>query len=267
MRGGTQAHLVSADDGSAYVVKSPQNPQGQRVLVNEWLVAKILDYLRLPTPVARPLRISRELLDRSPEIAFHSCKGELRWAPCVALGSRFPGSVSSTAVYDFLPTRLLLDVVNVSQFAGMLAVDKWVSNADFRQAIFVRERLGARTDTFGGASNAKRLFAQFVDQGLAFQGSKWEFRDAPLAGRFRDLAVYRQVRGLGDFSPYLEGIEQFPADQLERIAASVPREWLDKGDAEQLGDLCHHLMNRRRRVRDLILETRKTAPDTFPAWT
>jgi hypothetical protein len=39
MRGGAQAHLIEADDGHFYVVKFRNNPQGRRILVNEWFGA------------------------------------------------------------------------------------------------------------------------------------------------------------------------------------------------------------------------------------
>ncbi len=41
MRGGAQSHMLTANDGHAYVVKFANNPQSLRVLVNEWLGCSI----------------------------------------------------------------------------------------------------------------------------------------------------------------------------------------------------------------------------------
>ena len=37
MRGGAQSHMLTANDGNAYVVKFANNPQSLRVVANEWL--------------------------------------------------------------------------------------------------------------------------------------------------------------------------------------------------------------------------------------
>ncbi len=50
MRGGSNAQLMLADDGQYYVVKFRNNPQHQRILINELLCYVLLDYLQLPIP-------------------------------------------------------------------------------------------------------------------------------------------------------------------------------------------------------------------------
>ena len=42
MRGGAQSHMLTANDGHAYVVKFANNPQSLRVLANEWLGCSIV---------------------------------------------------------------------------------------------------------------------------------------------------------------------------------------------------------------------------------
>lgn len=41
-------------------------------------------------------------------------------------GSRFPGDPATLAVFDFLPDVLLQKVANLSDFAAIYALDKWV---------------------------------------------------------------------------------------------------------------------------------------------
>src|SRR5437016_8774495 len=50
MRGGAQSHMLTANDGHAYVVKFANNPQSLRVLVNEWLGCSIGRALGLTIP-------------------------------------------------------------------------------------------------------------------------------------------------------------------------------------------------------------------------
>src|ERR1700733_7946290 len=149
MRGGAQAHLIEASDGHFYVVKFLNNPQHRRILVNEWISAAFLDYLGGSIPPVAMIRISEEFLAQTPEA--HIQLGQERRSPVAGwhFGSRFPGNPDRLAVYDFLPDALLDKVENLTEFHGALAFDKWISNADSRQAVFFRARLrahGSRTD-------------------------------------------------------------------------------------------------------------------------
>jgi hypothetical protein len=67
-------------------------------------------------------------------------------------------------LYDFVPDALLHKVRNLEDFLGALVFDKWVSNADGRQAVFEWTPLaaGAHPLTMG-------FIAIMIDQGFAFQ--------------------------------------------------------------------------------------------------
>src|SRR6266566_3757200 len=120
MRGGAQAHLLEASDGHSYVVKFHNNPQHRRILVNEWIASTFL---------------------HSPDIHIQMGKERRAVTPGWHFGSRFPGDPMRTVVYDFLPDTLLEQVENLRDFLGVLAFDKWMGNADSRQAIFFRARV------------------------------------------------------------------------------------------------------------------------------
>jgi hypothetical protein len=49
--GGAQAHLIEADDGYSYVVKFLNNPQGHRILTNEFIASQLMQAMALSTPV------------------------------------------------------------------------------------------------------------------------------------------------------------------------------------------------------------------------
>lgn len=263
MRGGAQAHLLEASDGHFYVVKFSNNPQHRRILVNEWIAGTFLEYLGITSPKVAMVRLGEDFLAANPEVYIQLGSEKRAVRPGWHFGSRFPGNPARTVVYDFLPDALLERVENLAEFRGVLVFDKWMGNADSRQAIFFRARLSE----WQSAAPAGRLgfVAQMVDNGFVFEGPQWRFADSPLHGLYFRPAVYRGVRGWGDFEPWLGRIRQFPEEVVDLAYKQIPEEWLD-GDREALEQLLEKLLRRRSRLADLILSCRKGKSDSFPAW-
>jgi hypothetical protein len=267
MRGGAQAHLFEASDGHCYVVKFLNNPQHRRILVNEWISTTFLEYLGIATPRAAIIRISAEFLAANPDA--HIQLGQERRAPVAGwhFGSRYPGDPARLAVYDFLPDVLLRSVENLDQFLGILVFDKWISNADARQAVFFRARLqsarAAATNTRGTSDLG--FVAQMVDNGYVFDGPNWRLTDSPVQGLYFRPLVYRPVRGLADFEPWLERIRHFPEEVVDQAVKQLPPAWL-QGDGDEFERLLERLLARRKRVPDLIEACRSGRTDPFPAW-
>ena len=141
MRGGAQAHLLKCDDGHNYVVKFRSNPQHRRILVNEWIASAFLQYLEISTPPVEIVNLSADFLAQNPEVHIQLGSRHMPAEPGWHFGSRYPGDPSKIMVYDFIPDLLLEKVVNLNEFLGVLAFDKWIGNADARQSIFFRARL------------------------------------------------------------------------------------------------------------------------------
>lgn len=263
MRGGAQAHLMEASDGHAYVVKFRNNPQHRRILVNEWMAAAFLKYLGISTPEAAVVNVSAEFLSAHPEVYLQH--GRERQAVEVGwhFGSRYPGDVARTVVYDFLPDALLPKVANIGELKGMLAFDKWMGNADSRQAIFFR----ARVNEWGpdGAPERLGFVAQMVDNGYVFEGPHWRFPESAIQGLYFRPLVYQDVRGLETFEPWLDRIRHFPEEVVDRALNTLPRTWME-GDEDQLEHLLEQLLRRRARVADLIAACRAERGNPFPAW-
>jgi hypothetical protein len=259
MRGGAQAHLLEADDGRWYVVKFRNNPQHRRILVNELLAAAFLDYLKITTPQTALIQVSEEFLTANPEA--HLSLGTRRIAPCSGwqFGSQYPGDPSRTAVYDFLPDSLLPTVANLEEFRAVLVFDKWVGNADGRQAIFYRARVTAGGETRPG------IVARMIDHGFAFNGPHWDFPESPLQGLYSRRMVYDNVQGLDDFQPWLEQVIHFPEEVIDQAWKRIPPDWV-AGEEEALEQLLERLFERRKRVADLIAGCREARTDPFPNW-
>jgi hypothetical protein len=144
-------------------------------------------------------------------------------------------------------------VRNLAEFAGILALDKWTSNINGRQAVFQKGR------------REQRYKATFIDQGYCFHAGDWKLVDASLGGVFAENAVYRGITGWSSFEPWLSRIENFPEETAWAIAEAIPPNWYG-GDVSALENLLTRLQARRARVRELIRAFRETARQPFPNW-
>lgn len=266
MRGGAQAHLVEADDGYSYVLKATNNPQHRRILVNEWLCAGMLRYLQVATPETALVEVTAEFVDESPEFSLRSGSRILPIPVGWHFGSRFPGDPFTTSAYDFLPDALLPSVANLHDFRAMLVFDKWVSNADSRQAIFYRARVRRPQSDESPLPARPAFVALMVDHGFAFQGPNWVFHDAPRQGLYHRNAVYQDLAGCDGLQPWLDRVEHFPEDIIDRTVRSLPPEWIDR-EEDQFEALLARLLDRRSRIRALIEDTvRSPGMTAFPGW-
>jgi len=262
MRGGAQAHLIEASDGHSYVVKFHNNPQHRRILVNEWIASTFLHYLGIAAPETAMVELTQEFLAATPDVHIQLGRERRPVTPGWHFGSRFPGDPMRTVVYDFLPDTLLEQVENLQDFLGVLAFDKWMGNADSRQAIFFRARVHDPL-----AANPPRLgfVAQMVDNGYVFEGPHWRWGESPIQGLYFRPLVYRTVRGLAEFEPWLDRIRNFPEEVVDQAVKRIPPAWLE-GDEDELERLLEHLLRRRERVPDLIEQCRSGRSNPFPIW-
>jgi hypothetical protein len=263
MRGGAQSHLIEASDGRHYVVKFRNNPQHSRILINESVCAVFLRYLQICAPDVAVVSLAEEFLAANPEVSIELGANRVPVPPGWHFGSRYPGDPERLAVYDFVPDALLAQVTNLRQFLGMLVFDKWVGNADGRQAVFFRGNVKEWSPS--GAVSRPGFLAWMIDHGFAFNGPFWDFPDAPLYGLYHRPLVYEAVRSMDDFQPWLDQVVNFPVETMDQAARQVPLQWTD-GEDDALEALLEKLMQRRARVPDLLLDCRRAKPGLFPNW-
>ncbi len=256
MRGGSQPFLMGCDDGEAYVVKFSNNPQHVRILANEMLASRFATLIRLPVPDCAFVQVSQNLISGAPLLKFETAGHEEPCAAGLHFGSKFPGVPSQTLVVDFLPDRLLRKVTNLSSiFLGAYVLDKWTCNCDGRQVIFYRDIEQRGSD----------YCATLIDHGFCFNDGEWNFPDSPIRSLYPRRLVYETVRGLQSFEPYLSRIENLRSSELEECLREVPLEWCGR-DPDQISRLAERLFERRRRVRQLIIEARESSLRPFPNW-
>ena len=266
MRGGAQSHLVEADDGQFYIVKFQNNPQHRRILVNEFVASIFLKYLQISCPDVALIQVNEEFLRENADASIELGARRIPVAAGWQFGSRYPGDPARIAVYDFVPDVLLQKVRNLSDFLGALVFDKWASNADGRQSVFFRARVREWLPGAGETRAAAMGFiALMIDQGFAFNGPQWEFVDSPVQGLYSRKLVYEGVTSLAAFEPWLERVLHFPEEAVDLAYKQVPPEWLE-GDRDAFEGMLERLMRRRKRVPDLIEDTRRARQSPFPNW-
>ena len=265
MRGGAQSHLLAGDDGEYYVVKFTNNPQHRRILVNEWLANSFLRYLQIHVPQTALIQVSKSFLEQKPDAYFTVGSRRQPIEPGIHFGSRLSVDPDKVAVFDFLPEKLLEKVENRVDFLGTLVFDKWIGNADSRQAVFFRAKAKTWTPLKGDTPARVGFFAQMIDHGFAFNGPHWEFQDTPLNGLYFRTSVYEEVTSLDSFQPWLDMVANFPIEVIDSAWKEIPREWLAH-DEEALEKLLELLLKRRNRVVQLIEDIRRKRATAFPNW-
>lgn len=265
MRGGAQSHLLEADDGHHYVVKFLNNPQHRRILINELIASCFLRYLQITAQEAAIISVSEEFLAGNPDMYIELGSRREPVRPGWHFGSRFPGDPARVAVYDFFPDVMLAQVTNLSHFLGVLVVDKWLANADARQSIYFRARVGEWKATEGVRPRKLGFVASMIDHGFMFNGPHWEFPDGPLQGLASRPVVYERAKSLDDFQPWLDQVVHFPEEVVDQARRQVPPQWLD-ADGPTLDELLERLLRRRRAVPDLVDSCRRTRAGLFPNW-
>jgi hypothetical protein len=253
MRGGAQAHLMRAQDGHFYVVKFQNNPQHLRVLANELLATRLAESVGLPVPVTEIVEVHEWLIKNTPELRVDVSGLSSHCKPGLQFGARYVCDPAEGQVFDYLPESMFSKVKNIAAFAGMLVVDKWLGNANGRQAVFWKK------------TNERKYTATFIDQGYCFNAGEWNFPDSALRGVYARNFVYQDVRGWESFEPWLSRVESFDAAAIHEIAGVAPPEWTghDWGEMEKL---VAAIVERRNHVRELITAFHNSTRHPFPSW-
>ena len=241
-------------DGKLWVVKFQNNPQDVRVLANELIATRLAAAVGLTVPVSDVVEVTEWLVANTTDMFVELPKGRReRYVPGLQFGSQFVGGLMPGQVVDYLPEQQLEEVRNLTEFAGMLCIDKWTGNCNGRQAVFERK------------PRERKYWATFIDQGFCFNAGEWTFPDSPLRGIYPRNLVYAKVTGWESFEPWLSRVEEMKAGTLWEIAEAVPPEWYG-GDTAVIEQLMEQMLRRRSKVRDLIAEFRDSDRVPFPMW-
>jgi hypothetical protein len=253
MRGGSQAQLMRASDGAFYVTKFQNNPQGTRILANEFLASRLGRWLGLPVAQVELIEVSEWLIGHTPELRVDLNGISSPYRSGLQVGSRYACDPLEEHIFDYLPEGILAKIKNLDTFAQMLVLDKWAGNCDGRQAVFSKKQRG------------RRYCATFIDQAYSFNATEWNFPDSPLRGVYARNSVYADVSGWDAFDPVLTKAEEAELIDIWRCAEPIPPEWYGH-DPGALERLVEKLYERRTKIRDLIGAFRDSTRNPFPNW-
>ncbi|MBY0505891.1 MAG: hypothetical protein K2X03_18385 [Bryobacteraceae bacterium] len=265
LRGGAQAHLMKAEDGHFYAVKFQNNPQGRRVLVNEWIAHAIFEQLRVASAKVMAIEVTADFLAAHPDISMRNHTGVYRPEAGWHFGSRLAGDPNRLGFYDYVPDQLLKEVVNVRDFLGALVIDRWLANADVRQAIFFRAKIKPWAPSVEVHAAKVGFVAMMIDHGYSFGGEHWRFDDAAGYGLYHRPVVYREVTSAASFEPWLGQVMHFPESVLEAARHSIPPQWV-AGEDDVLDRLLHTLVQRRRKLPELLALSSSYHTKPFENW-
>jgi hypothetical protein len=260
--GGTKPFLMRCSDQSYYIVKFQNNPQGKRVLANELFGALLAKRLGLTVAEPAVIEVSESLVKLTEELTFafrdrtEPCRPGLSFGSRYVFGDPLDETIfgSSEFANTYLPRNKMMKVSNLSEFIGMLVFDRWTSNGDERQVVFVRNSVDSS------------WFAHMIDQGLCFGGVNWDFPDCLREGVCHSEGAYESITGIEVFEPWLDRLEhEIDEVILGQMAEQIPTEWYD-GDSTALRELVATLDRRRSMVRQLLLSTSEDYPRLFPSW-
>lgn len=250
--GGSRSHLLRADDGHFYVVKFLNNPQGRRVLVNEYIATRLAALLGLPVPEIGLIHVLEPLIRYSPAMRMTCGDLTVMCSAGLQFGSRLCGDPQQSVLLDFLPKQAHSLLQNPDAVFGAYVFDRWTGNIDRRQFVFVRTR------------GARGIRACLIDQGFCFGGEDWRFRDAPRDGLAADTSLYQDLRSWKQLEPWIQRIEAMPFDCIRQAADELPHSW--NGAPSALDSLLRALDTRRQRLRALISESLAMPNHPFVNW-
>jgi len=234
-------------------VKFQNNPQHLRVLVNELLATRLAESVGLPVPVTEIVGVREWLIKNTQELHIDQAGLSLKCKPGLQFGARYVCDPAEGHAFDYLPESMFTKVKNLATFAGMLVVDKWLGNANGRQAVFWKK------------TNERKYTATFIDQGYCFNAGEWNFPDSALRGVYARNFVYQDVHGWESFEPWLNRVENLDPAAIHEIAGTVPPAWTSN-DWGEMETLVATIVERRSKVRELITAFRNSTRQPFPLW-
>jgi hypothetical protein len=236
-KGKTKPQLILFDDGNSYLVKFKNNPQGNRSLVNEHIVAKLGQLLHLPIPPSRLVYVPQYFIDQCSTLSSYGFVSGNQFASllvenCVGLPSQPPYPEWSQFLNpDCIPAILIFDL--------------WVSNADRWRNNILLQRF-----------SEYRYFIYLIDHSDCFPGgTKWTLGSLEEPPKLRKLrSVHKWCLSLlndqSPFETFLSKLVALPDIAIEEVLESIPIDW-NISTIERKA-LFNHLINGRNNLPELI---------------
>jgi hypothetical protein len=240
--GVTKPYFVQCSDNETYVVKFQQNPEGKRVLANEYVASKMASLLSLPVPDPALIEVDDQFVrDHGSEISEHV-------GSPLQSGLHF-GTVKLKKSVQITDSRMIGRALNRDIVPDLLVFDQLICNKD--------------RDSNGGnlLFDLNKMEIVVLDHTHAFDlGAIWRETDLKMRiGQSFELFdssgyVYRKlvayVEGNNPFHPILAKIAGMTNSDLWNIINTVPEEWeLSMPEKHALID---YLIDRQTRIHEVL---------------
>ncbi|MBP2653698.1 MAG: hypothetical protein H6Q73_1267 [Firmicutes bacterium] len=224
----TTPHFFRADDDNTYVVKLQNNRLGPKVLVSEFLAARIGKIMRLCFPPSSLILIPKELLEKNQQLAITG----------VQPGLHFASQYLNNA--EYLDKNNLSKATNIKEMAGIMLFDHMFHNLD-RSGNKKNLLLCREEDAF-------KIYA--IDNSHLFKAGRWTVKSLEKLANNKKI-YYRRNFGLllkdcltpDDFLSYLENLKKLTDSEITNIINDIPAEWLT--DETERQALAQHIKIRR----------------------
>lgn len=244
--GCTKPYYIICDDGEIYAVKFKQNPEGPRVLANEFVCSKLAKLLDLPVPTPAIISVEKRFIeDFGNQISAHVGED-------IKPGYHF-GTQKIDKVFPIENADMLKSAQNKFIIPEILLFDHWIGNSD-RES-----NKGNLLFNFG------KMEIAVIDHTHAFElGPIWTAAD--LKQRIGESIQIYNIGGniYKKLVPFINGFNPFHAIQTKMsgltsedlwyIINSTPEEW-ELSDEEK-AVLLEYLVDRLYRM-DEVLEKLK----------
>ena len=221
-------------------VKFQQNPQGPRMLINEWMGYNLAELLGIRHAPYGLVQVPADALPDDGRLLIRDDDGdEVTLLPGVHFYSQWLSPAD-----DLKPEDLGLAgmVADVSMLAGVAVLDALLGQWDRKplnpNLLIVREH--------------GRSSLYLMDMGMAFGSAIWglgNFRDvglpdasAPLPYSMPPSQLFRPVRVPQDFEPYLDRVAGLTDADFQHLVGGLPDEW--SVTVEERQALISYLSNR-----------------------
>lgn len=242
--GVTRPYTITCDDGNPYITKFMQNPEGCRVLANEYVCAKIAQFLELPLASPTLINVDSSFLEiHGEEIAAHIETEEL-----ISEGIHF-GTKKIKKAFQILNSKMIEKATNIEVIPEIILFDQLICNID-------RDRNGGNL-----LFDQSEMKIVVIDHSHVFEiGSLWDAHQLRLriGGRFEPFAangyVFRKlvpyVRGNNPFHSIIAKMSRMTDNHLWHIINTIPLQW-GISDAEKYA-LHEYLCDRLHRIEEAL---------------
>lgn len=221
LKGKSLPQLIRFSDGNDYVIKFSGNPQGMKILINEYIASQLAAILSLSTPSYSLVHISEQFIRENPVLSSFSFVGGVQFS------SRYIEHCKQIPKYPPFPERD--QILNQEVLAGIVVFDYWLSNSD-----------RSRRNLLLQQNHRGNVQIQLIDHGNCFSGNtNWDVKSLVKPPKLKFRTVHKWclslLRNKDEILLFIEKVKKIPDDLIYSIIGSIPDEWnVTKREKESL---------------------------------